>query len=225
MKADNAAAAPNPHDRSAGKQLTATWHTLCLNNPEYIDFLIRQAHEVMERYAPDGVFMDIVGKGDCVCPRASPRCRRQASTPNGRATVPGTTTRSYRRSNQRDDSSGVRACRSDGAVSRRRAVGCGYRDRLMRQDSDRRLLLHLLYAQPQLRGRGYTMTNGGRLDVEVIEDPVPIRDVRCRVSVDDKPARLYRAADGREIPFEYEDDSVSFTVEEVYIHELVVIEA
>ncbi len=573
MKADNAAVTPNPHDRSAGNQLTATWHTLCLNNPEYIDFLIRQSYEVMERYSPDGLFMDIVGKGDCVCPRclasmqqagldpesAADRARhdhavvmnyyrtfteaiwskdpdmrvfhnsghiyrgerdryryfshleleslptggwgydhfpvsaRYAHTlgmeylgmtgkfhtmwgefggykrpealeyecalmaalgarcsigdqlpPDGRideatyetiapayarvkemeqyldgarsaadiailssdavnGTIGGATERSNgaddgaarmllelqlmfdvidaeadfsryrllvlpddirldeelaeslrryldgggkivlsgcsgmergaerfalplaaechgRRANMPDylavtggfapefpaspvvmyarpwlvkarsgatalaashepwfDRSWRHFCshqhapaRPQPETSREAIIRDGniiyfahpvfsgyaasgqplYRDlvaaavyslveqpqvsvdmpsagrvSLMRQDSERRLLLHLLYAQPQLRGRGHTMTNGRTLDVEVIEDPVPIRNVDCRVSVDSSPARVYHATDGREIPFEYEDGLVSFTVEEVYIHELVVIES
>lgn len=69
------------------------------------------------------------------------------------------------------------------------------------------------------------MTNRRSLDVEVIDGPVPIRDVRCRVSLDSKPVRGYHAGDGNEIPFEYRDGSLKFSVEEVYIDELVVIES
>ncbi|MFW5995383.1 MAG: beta-galactosidase trimerization domain-containing protein, partial [Spirochaetia bacterium] len=95
---------------------------------------------------------------------------------------------------------------------------------LMKQDDPKRLLLHLLYAQPQLRGRGHTMTNGNTLDVEVIEDPVPLHSVQCSVAVDDAPSRVYHASSGKNIEYEYSDGYVRFNVEEVYIHELLAIE-
>ena len=95
---------------------------------------------------------------------------------------------------------------------------------LMKQEEQNRLLLHLLYAQPQLRGRGHRMANGGRIDVEVIEDPVPIHDIPCTVAMAAKPSRVYRHSDGADIDFTYEEGAVRFAVEKVHIHELVVIE-
>ena len=94
----------------------------------------------------------------------------------------------------------------------------------MRQNDPGRLLLHLLYAQPQLRGRGHKMSNGNVLNVEVIEDPVPLYSVPCSVAVDREPTRVYHTSSGQDIEYEYSDGFVRFTVEEVYIHELIAIE-
>lgn len=95
---------------------------------------------------------------------------------------------------------------------------------LMRQSDQKRLLLHLLYAQPELRGRGHRMSNGRTLNVEVIEDPVPLHSIPCSVAVDDKPLRVYHTSNGKDIDFDYSDGYVRFTVKEVYIHELIAIE-
>ncbi|MFY0624437.1 MAG: alpha-L-fucosidase [Pelagimonas sp.] len=53
---------------STMSQLTATWHTLCLNNQGYVDYLTAMSREVVERYDPPGLFMDILGSHECVCP-------------------------------------------------------------------------------------------------------------------------------------------------------------
>ena len=48
-------------------QLTARWHTLCLNHKAYRDELLEQAREVVRAYDPPGLFFDIVLTPDCVC--------------------------------------------------------------------------------------------------------------------------------------------------------------
>src|SRR5690606_10086729 len=48
-------------------QLTAGWHTLCLNHKAYRDELLEQAREVVRAYDPPGLFFDIVLAADCVC--------------------------------------------------------------------------------------------------------------------------------------------------------------
>lgn len=48
-------------------QLTAGWHTLCLNHKAYRDELLAMAREVATRYATPGIFFDIVLSPDCVC--------------------------------------------------------------------------------------------------------------------------------------------------------------
>ncbi|MCG8479465.1 MAG: beta-galactosidase trimerization domain-containing protein [Spirochaetales bacterium] len=95
---------------------------------------------------------------------------------------------------------------------------------LMRQSDPERLLLHLLYAQPQLRGRGHRTASGRTIDVEVIEDPFPLYRVRCAVAVDNRPDRVYHAATGRAIPFTFAGGYIEFELEKLHIHELVVIE-
>jgi hypothetical protein len=49
-------------------QLTAGWHSLCLNNKPYRDQLVAQAREVVRAYDPPGLFFDIILTTDCVCP-------------------------------------------------------------------------------------------------------------------------------------------------------------
>jgi hypothetical protein len=48
-------------------QLTAGWHTLCLNHQAYRAELLEQAREVARRYETPGIFFDIVLTPDCVC--------------------------------------------------------------------------------------------------------------------------------------------------------------
>ena len=44
-----------------------TYHLLCMNSP-YYDTLIAQVEEVVRRYDPVGIFLDIVGERACFCP-------------------------------------------------------------------------------------------------------------------------------------------------------------
>jgi hypothetical protein len=48
-------------------QLTAGWHTLCLNHAAYRAELLEQAREVARNYETPGIFFDIVLTPDCVC--------------------------------------------------------------------------------------------------------------------------------------------------------------
>ncbi|MCX7848061.1 MAG: beta-galactosidase trimerization domain-containing protein [bacterium] len=94
---------------------------------------------------------------------------------------------------------------------------------LMRQEEPKRTLLHLLYAQPQLRGeRGFGW--GAPQKIEIIEDVVPLYGVRCRVRFAKRPKRVYAASTGNELEWTYADGYVRFVVERVYVHELVVMD-
>jgi hypothetical protein len=85
LSADNGANSPRQEDTSALNQLTPTWHTICLNNPEYVDYLIALSHEVMDLYKPDGLFMDILLSWECVCPRCLGSMREKGLNPEIRA--------------------------------------------------------------------------------------------------------------------------------------------
>lgn len=69
----NARIHPEWRVRSATKnrfdpdQLTAGWHTLCLNHEAYRAELLEQAREVARNYETPGIFFDIVLTPDCVC--------------------------------------------------------------------------------------------------------------------------------------------------------------
>lgn len=69
----NARIHPEWRVRSASKnrfdpdQLTAGWHTLCLNHQAYREELLEQAREVARNYETPGIFFDIILTPDCVC--------------------------------------------------------------------------------------------------------------------------------------------------------------
>ena len=58
---------PEPDNPFAPGELTANWHTLCLNHPAYFDELLAQSREVVRAYDPPGLFFDIVLAPDCLC--------------------------------------------------------------------------------------------------------------------------------------------------------------
>lgn len=83
-----------------------------------------------------------------------------------------------------------------------------------RQEDEKRNILHLLFAHTTVRGR----------NTEVIEDTVPLYNVKCSVKYDAAPSKIYLAPSGEEIKFECVDGKAEFTVPEVNIHQMVVIE-
>lgn len=94
---------------------------------------------------------------------------------------------------------------------------------LMRQEREKRTVLHVLYAQPQLRGeRGFAWT--GAQKMEIIEDVVPLYGVTCAVRMEKEPQRVYLAGSGKELKWTYEGGYVRCEVEKVYVHEAVVME-
>ncbi|MBN2449512.1 MAG: beta-galactosidase trimerization domain-containing protein [Lentisphaeria bacterium] len=95
---------------------------------------------------------------------------------------------------------------------------------LMAQPDRGRTILHLLYAQTQLRGAAGQGWRGGQ-KMEIIEDVVPIRDVACRLRLERAPRRVRLAASGRTLDWTYADGYLAFALEQLYIHEAVVIEA
>ncbi len=85
---------------------------------------------------------------------------------------------------------------------------------LTEQKAENRLVHHLLYAHTTLRGK----------DIEVIEDVVPLYQVACSVACPQKPKRVVLQPQGEELPFEYQNGRVSYTVPKVEIHQMAVIE-
>ncbi|WDR06427.1 beta-galactosidase trimerization domain-containing protein [Devosia rhodophyticola] len=71
-----------PGDGSANYQLTAAWHSLCLNNPEYRKYLLDMGLEVAQAYAPPGLFYDIISSFECVCPRCVERMHADGRDPH-----------------------------------------------------------------------------------------------------------------------------------------------
>ncbi len=81
---DAANGPPAGDDPSASNQLTPRWHTLCLSNREYVDYVIGQALEVIDLYHPDGLWMDILGLRECVCPNCLAAMQKAGLDPGSR---------------------------------------------------------------------------------------------------------------------------------------------
>lgn len=84
-----------------------------------------------------------------------------------------------------------------------------------RQQKENRNILHLLFAHTTLRGR----------KTEVIEDTVPLYDVKCTVKCETKPSAVYLAPSGDNLDSEYVNGKLIFTVPKVDIHQMVVIQS
>ena len=90
----------------------------------------------------------------------------------------------------------------------------GARMSFMRQEKEKRFILHLLYAVPMHRGE----------DIDVIEDIVPLYNIPCSIALGKKPVKVYLAPSGDVIDFEWKTGRAYFTVPEVKCHTMVVIE-
>ena len=85
---------------------------------------------------------------------------------------------------------------------------------LMEQKAQNRYIHHLLYASPVKRGSG----------VEVIEDIMPVYNINCTLNLTKKIKNVYLAPQRTPIPFVCENGKVSFLVEKVDCHQMVVLE-
>ncbi|MCL2157994.1 MAG: beta-galactosidase trimerization domain-containing protein [Oscillospiraceae bacterium] len=85
---------------------------------------------------------------------------------------------------------------------------------LMKQPQKGRYINHLLYAAPTKRGEG----------IEVIEDLVPLYDIKVELLVSEKIKKVYDAKTGGEIEFGQEGEKISFAVDELNCHKAVVLE-
>jgi hypothetical protein len=83
-----------------------------------------------------------------------------------------------------------------------------------RQEEKKKNILHLLFAHTTVRG---TKT-------EIIEDTVPLYDVKCSVRCDSKPSKITLVPDGKELDFEYNNGRADFVVPKVDIHQMIAIE-
>ena len=80
-----------------------------------------------------------------------------------------------------------------------------------RQEAEKRNILHLLFAHTTVRGR----------NTEVIEDTVPLYNVKCSIKCDNKPSRITLVPSNEPLDFEYINGRAEFKVPEVNIHQMV----
>ncbi|MBQ8027721.1 MAG: beta-galactosidase, partial [Clostridia bacterium] len=83
-----------------------------------------------------------------------------------------------------------------------------------RQEKEKRNILHLLFAHTTVRGE----------NTEVIEDTVPLYNVKCSIKTDSKPSNITLVPSGEKIDFNYSCGRAEFTVPKVDIHQMVSIE-
>ncbi len=80
-----------------------------------------------------------------------------------------------------------------------------------RQEKEKRNVLHLLFAYTTVRGE----------NTEVIEDTVPLYNVKCSVKCESKPSAVSLVPSGKKLDFEYINGRAEFTVPEINIHQMV----
>ncbi len=82
-----------------------------------------------------------------------------------------------------------------------------------RQENEKRNVLHLLFAHTTVRGK----------NTEVIEDTVPLYNVKCSIKHATKPSAVTLEPSGKVLEFEYINGRVEFSVPEVNIHQMIAI--
>lgn len=80
-----------------------------------------------------------------------------------------------------------------------------------RQKKEKRNILHLLFAHTTVRGK----------NTEVIEDTVPLYNVKCSVKCKNKPSKIALVPSGDELDFVFADGKAEFIVPEVNIHQMI----
>lgn len=97
---------------------------------------------------------------------------------------------------------------------------------LMRQENEKRTICHVLYAPTILRGGELPLENEQRnlSTTEIIEDLIPLHDVALTVKVSEPVRKVTLQPENREIPFDYADGKVSFTIPEFTCHTMAVLE-
>lgn len=94
---------------------------------------------------------------------------------------------------------------------------------LMQQAAENRLILHLLYAQPQSRG-GTINGAHGPTNIEIIEDIAPIADVTATLTLEEKPTKVYSAYTQEPLEHSFNDGQLTVVLSKLHIHEAVVVE-
>ena len=85
---------------------------------------------------------------------------------------------------------------------------------LMDQTAENRLVNHVLYASPVRRGSG----------IEIIEDIIPLYDIDVTIKTDRQPKRVYLAPENKDIAYTYENGVLSYKIDKLDLHAMVVID-
>ncbi|RAP77581.1 beta-galactosidase trimerization domain-containing protein [Paenibacillus montanisoli] len=85
---------------------------------------------------------------------------------------------------------------------------------LQKQPAEGRYINHLLYASPVKRGNG----------IEVIEDILPVYDTKVTLQLKEEATAVYLAPQRTEIPFAQQDGKLTYSLERLDGHQMVIIE-
>lgn len=85
---------------------------------------------------------------------------------------------------------------------------------LMNQIANDRLICHLLYSSPVKRGNG----------IEIIEDEIPLYNIKTTIHTGRDPKKLYTAPDMHELEYTYDSECVTFVLDKLATHSAAVIE-
>jgi hypothetical protein len=95
------------------------------------------------------------------------------------------------------------------------------RTSLTKQDEYSRYVLHLLYATPVKRGADHSSWGDTDAAVEIIEDIVPLYNVKCVIRVPEKIAAVKFAPSGAALEYSQEGGEVTFTVPKFKCHQMI----
>lgn len=82
------------------------------------------------------------------------------------------------------------------------------------QPAEKRWVLHLLHYIPERRGK----------DFDVIEDVIPLADIKASVRTPAKPSKITAVPQGEDLPFTYKSGRASFTLPKLMGHQMIAIQ-
>ena len=85
---------------------------------------------------------------------------------------------------------------------------------LMEQETENRLVHHLLFA--------YTTNRGKK--TEVIQDIIPLYNIHASIQSAKAPKEVYLAPSKEPLPYTYENGTISYTIPKLEIHQMVIIQ-
>ena len=97
---------------------------------------------------------------------------------------------------------------------------------LMKQESEKRYVLHLLFGVPVLRGGDLLLSGGnasGRSNLQIIEDLTPCPAAECEVRLPETVREITEAETGKSIPFERKDGAAVFKVPSFVCHSMLLL--
>ena len=92
---------------------------------------------------------------------------------------------------------------------------------LTKQAEYSRYALHLLYATPVKRGADVGGWGNANASVEIIEDIVPLHDVKCFLHIPETVKSVRMAPDGAELKYSQDGENLTFTVPKMECHQMI----